>query len=534
MNRPTLRGFVSTFLLVVFVCAACGVQAADWPCWHGANRNGLSSETGLLRTWDENTFASPCWKNTTIGQTMNGVAVVGNLVYTIGTKGGAECVFLIDNETGKTIRSTPIGKAGGGKSKFPVQRSTPTFYKDRIYAVSSGGNVVAMMAGNLAPIWTRNMVTTMGGVLPQGGYCESPYIDGKWAIVCPGGPAASMVAVDRHWGANAWIANAGMCAGYTSMMKASFGREHQYVSFSADGLFGVKVRGKGQVRWRYDGSAHESGYNPVPPIWFGQTLLTSSAAGTGCIWVQKDGDAFKTTEVWFDEKLKIPAGEMLKVNDCVYACNDEYGLFCFDYKTGKVLWTDKSLFAEAFEEEIDESKTRKTRKTSSLDPVPESVAVNSPLMAQIIMPPMGMQGPGPIAPAGKNMKKKKKVAPPEVPKCMGSMTYAEGLIYLRTSMGELVLLEASRDKCIIRGRITAEQIPQMRPGLAVTPVIANGYLYLREGGTLYCFDIRDKSRKEGSKNPDDASKNGGGNGSKPLPGMPDSPNKKRRPGPSVG
>ena len=74
----------------------------------------------------------------------------------------------------------------------------------------------------------------------------------------------------------------------------------------------------------------------------------------------------------------------------------------------------------------------------------------------------------------------------------------------------------------------------MRPGLAVTPVIANGYLYLREGGTLYCFDIRDKSRKEGSKNPDDASKNGGGNGSKPLPGMPDSPNKKRRPGPSVG
>ncbi|MDO4627961.1 MAG: PQQ-binding-like beta-propeller repeat protein [Planctomycetia bacterium] len=546
MKKLQARSFISLLLLSCITLSATLVTAADWPCWRGANRNGLSSETGLLRNWTEESSPQLVWKNTGVGQTMNGIAVLGNLVYTIGTKGGSECVFCIDNQTGKTLWSRPIGKKVGGKGKFPVQQSTPTIYKDKLYVVSSAGNLVCMNAGNGMPLWVRNMITTMGGVLPKGGYCESPYVDGKWVIVCPGGPNASMVAIDRHWAMNKWVAQTGMPAGYSSIVKASFGREHQYVYFSGAGLFGAKVKG-GDVRWRYEAPAHESGYNACPPIWFGQTILASSAAGTGCVWIQKDGSTFKTSEVWFREDLKVPTGDMLKVNDNVFACTDEDGLLCFNYKTGDKIWSDKSLFAEAFEEEVDDSgnksKKSRSRKTAmnletdverifgmNTDLIPESIQITSPILAQDTSASESGNGPRTVEiKKAPKTKKKKAVPPPETPKCMGAMAYAEGLIYLRTSMGELVLFEASPDGFKARGRI---KLPQMKAGLAVTPVIANGYLYLREGSTIFCFDLRDQSRKDGSDG--SGSGDASGNDGKPLPGMPTAPGTKKRTAPKVG
>ncbi|MDO4424166.1 MAG: PQQ-like beta-propeller repeat protein [Planctomycetia bacterium] len=541
MKRIMIRNIVCAFLFCgLILSVGMNIWAADWPCWRGANRNGLSSETGLLRNWTEESMPALVWKNTTVGPTMNGMAVIGNLVYTIGSKGGSECVFCIDNQSGKTLWSRPIGKPLGQKGKFPVLRSTPTFYKDLLYVMSSSGNLVCLNAADGRPFWTMNLVMNLGGILPQGGYCESPYVDGKWVIVTPGGPNATMVALDRTWRMIKWTAKTGMPAAYSSIMKASFGREHQYVNFTGEGVLGVKVKG-GDVRWRYEAPAHQSGFNACPPIWFGQTILASSAVGTGCVWIQKDGTAYKTSEVWFNEDIKVPTGEMIKVNDNVFACTDEDGLVCFNYRTGEKIWTDQTLFAEAFEEDVDDvksgSKSKKSKKSkvSALEKIPATVSINSPLLAQLSRAEGNSEDNAgetiQITPAPKARKKSKKAVPPPAPVCMGTFAYAEGLLYLRTSMGELVLLEASPEGFKPRGRIA---LPQMKKGLAVTPVIANGYLYLREGGTIFCFDLRDQSRKDGSDGSGSGGVNGGGNEQKVLPGMPDNSGTKRRTAPKLG
>lgn len=554
MKNFGIRSMVSSLLLCCTIFSAAFTQAADWPCWRGANRNGLSSETGLLREWSEESQPVLLWKNTTVGSSTNGVAVFGNLVYTIGIKGGAECVMCIDNQSGKTLWTRPIGKPyGGKKGKFPVMRSTPTVYKNFLYVMSSGGNLVCLNAGDGMIRWTLNLVMNLGGMIPQGGYCESPYVDGKWVIVCPGGPNATMVAIDRYWTRNIWVARTGMPAGYSSIIKASFGREHQYVSYTGGGVLGVKVKG-GDVRWTYEAPAHESGFNACPPIWFGQTILASGANGTGCVWVQKDGTAYKTQEVWFNEDLQIPAGDMIKVNDCVFACTDADGLVCFNYKTGKKTWTDQSLFAEAFEEEVDDSDSKKSRKKRSVSLnllqengtaslvdcfrnsadsalMPESALINSPILGQEEDAEDRGGRTVEIKAAPKSRKKKKAAAPPDVPKCMGTFAYAEGLLYLRTSMGELALLEASAEGFKLRGKI---KIPQMKKGLTTAPVIANGCLYLREGNALFCFDLRDQSRKDGAKKKAEGSESESEKGQKPLPGMPDSPNVKQRRVPKLG
>ncbi|MDO4583906.1 MAG: PQQ-binding-like beta-propeller repeat protein [Planctomycetia bacterium] len=502
-----------------------GLYGADWPMWRGANRDGISRDTGLMRQWPEE--GPPLvWRNNTVGNTMNGLAVMGSAVYTVGSKGGMECVFCINNETGKTLWARPIGK-GYSRSFYPIQRSTPTIYKNLIYVLSSAGNLVCMNSGDGMTRWYRNVMTTMGGVLPPGGYAESPYVDGKWVIVCPGGPNASMVAIDRHFGQNVWVAKSGMAAGYSSIIKASFGREHQYVSFSAEGLFGAKVRG-GDVRWRYEAPANAAGVSATPPLWFGQTMLASSSTGTGVVWLQKEGQAYKAQEVWFNKDLAVPTGDLLKINDYVFACTEKDGLVCFSYRDGKILWSDKSLFPGDEEEESATPKKSKKRQSASSDP-PASV-VTGPTYLAFAEEDSEDTRQFTIPKAAKSKKAKKRVAPPKPPRYMATMTYAEGFLYIRTSAGELALVEANPNGFHLRGKIA---LPQMKRGLGVTPVIANGHLYLREGSTIFCFDIRDKSRQEESSESSQETQETPSE-KRSLPGMPTGPEVRQRGVPRVG
>ncbi len=43
-----------TLTAVVVMVTACSSLAADWPQWRGPNRDGKSTDTGLLKQWPEN------------------------------------------------------------------------------------------------------------------------------------------------------------------------------------------------------------------------------------------------------------------------------------------------------------------------------------------------------------------------------------------------------------------------------------------------------------------------------------------------
>lgn len=531
-------------VLLCLMITAGTLSAGDWPGWRGVNRDGIAHESGLLRKWSES--GPPLlWKNNTLGNTANGVAVVGNMAYTIGIKGGVECVLCIENRTGKTVWARPIGKAVT-KAAYPMQRSTPTFYKNMLYVLSSSGNLVCLDSSNGFVRWTRNIIAQGGGMLPAGGYAESPYVDGKWVIVTPGGPGATIIAIDRHYGRNVmvgrtgtWAAKAGVPAGYSSIIKASFGGEHQYVQFTGGGVIGVKVRG-GDVRWKSEKTSHPSGMNINTPIWFGQTVLTSSAAGTALTWVLKSGSSYNTEEYWFNEELKVPTGNMIKVNDNVFACTDE-GLVCFSFKEGKILWKDASLFPAVAEKKPAAAPAARSSAMLGLPPVlpatpaqwlmtfAENCPPGTPAAAQR-SPSAQRSAPGAqiAAPGASSAKKtttvskaKKRAAMPASPKMAASMTYAEGLLYVRTSSGELALVEANAQGFKLRGKFS---LPQMKKGFPVAPVIANGLMYIRAGESIFCFDLRDASKSGKTEEP----------GTKtPLPGMPQAPKNVRQP-PRVG
>ncbi len=71
----------------------------------------------------------------------------------------------------------------------------------------------------------------------------------------------------------------------------------------------------------------------------------------------------------------------------------------------------------------------------------------------------------------------------------GSLAYADGHLYCLSENGVVGLVEASPEGYREKGRFS---IPQDSLSTWAHPVIAGGRLYLRDQGTIYAFDIRQK------------------------------------------
>src|SRR5262249_24877922 len=78
--------------------------AGNWPQGRGPERNSVTKETGLLKTWPEKGPAL-AWKATGLGDGVASVAVVGGRVYTLGKSGEDEQVIALEETTGKRLWS---------------------------------------------------------------------------------------------------------------------------------------------------------------------------------------------------------------------------------------------------------------------------------------------------------------------------------------------------------------------------------------------------------------------------------------------
>jgi outer membrane protein assembly factor BamB len=73
-----------------------------------------------------------------------------------------------------------------------------------------------------------------------------------------------------------------------------------------------------------------------------------------------------------------------------------------------------------------------------------------------------------------------------------SLCYADGHLYLHSENGEVGLVEATPDGYREKGRFTPPDQPDRGRSKAwAYPVVANGRLYIRDFGMLWCYDIKD-------------------------------------------
>src|SRR6266404_3135116 len=285
-------------LLVSLIAEASAQTAGEWPQWRGPNRDGISKETGLLKQWPAQ--GRPLvWKIAGAGRGYSSMAISNGRLFTMGLRGDREFVIAFDTATGKQAWATPNGKAFRN-DRGDGPRGTPTVDGDKVYSLGGDGDLSCIEAGTGRQVWSINVLRKFGGSNITWGISESPLVIGEKVLVNPGGPGASIVALNKKDGSLIWKSQSDP-AGYSSGMPVQIGSTTQVVFFTEQRALGLDLK-DGKLLWEYPRAANGTA-NVATPVVRGNRVFISSDYGTGAGMVEIKADG-KAQEVYFTREMR--------------------------------------------------------------------------------------------------------------------------------------------------------------------------------------------------------------------------------------
>jgi outer membrane protein assembly factor BamB len=376
MNQaPARSGRVSTWLIAVLVLAFAGLagyqswhrgraqadpellhalehealntadvplgQPGDWPQWRGPRRDGIASETKLLTQWPEN-GPRMLWKAES-GSGFSSMAVADGRLFTLVRRGETEIVLCLDAETGsEKLRHTYPCKfnnqygAGG-------PRSTPTVDGDRVYTVGAAGILHCLSVETGSVLWAHDLLNEFKASNLQWGVSFSPLVEGNLVFTMPGGPEGnSLAAFDKRDGRLVWQ-SLDDPAGYASPVGMTVAGTRHIVFFTGKNLVGVAPQ-DGKQLWSYPWATDHC-CNIATPIVRGEYVFIASGYGKGCalLKVVQEGGRFEAKCVYAHKKLRSQLSSSVLVGEHIFGF-DEQAFSCLDFRTGKVVWTERRAF----------------------------------------------------------------------------------------------------------------------------------------------------------------------------------------------
>ncbi len=339
---------IRTLLLVVATTIPSLAAEPDWPQFRGPKRDGVSPDTGLLKSWPEN--GPPlAWKAEGVGDGFSSVAVVGDKVLTMGDEDDSCFIFAVSRKDGHKLWRAKIGRSGGGGG-YPGPRCTPTVNGGLVYALGQHGDLVCVSLANGKERWRVNLPKDFKGSSGGWQYAESPLVDGEKLVCTPGGKEATMLALDKKTGKVIWKGYTpdGESAGYSSIMVSNAGGTKQYVTLTSKGVVSFKAS-DGKMLWRYgatrDRFADNTANIPTVVLMDNPNRIFAAAGygrGAGLVQLASAGGKINTKEIYWNEKLNNKHGGVIRVGNYLYGDRDDSGrIWCADAKTGKVMWTRK-------------------------------------------------------------------------------------------------------------------------------------------------------------------------------------------------
>lgn len=314
----------------------------EWPTWRGPDRDGISSEKGLLKEWPE---AGPplAWKVKGLGRGFSSLAIADGKIFTMGKHKEGTMLIALDLKDGQQLWAT---KVGGGDPNC-----TPTVDGDLVFALGRDGDLLCAATATGKEVWHTSFPKDFGGKMMSGwGYSESPLVDGDRLICTPGAQDAMIAALDKRTGKVIWkaampddVGSKGKDgAAYSSIVVSEAGGVRQYVQLSGRGVISVAAK-DGKFLWSYNKVANGTANIPTPII-KDDYVFCSSGYGTGSalLKIVREGSALHAEEQYFlpAKVMENHHGGMVLVGDYVYCGRGHNNGFpvCINLKTGEVAW----------------------------------------------------------------------------------------------------------------------------------------------------------------------------------------------------
>ena len=329
--------------VVTFVCAAAwNVNAADSPQFRGPNRDGMFPETGLLQSWPEGGPAK-VWTAAGLGRGFSSASVVQGKIYLTGMLDEQTGTVFELNVDGTLVRQIPYGRETLEK-QAPGPRSTPTIDGDRLYFLSGLGTLYCIDLTSGERKWEVNILERFSGEMGIWHIAESVLIDGDRVICTPGGPDATMAALNKMTGETIWVTK-GLSDKTSYCSPAIFTHGGRRILTTATGHFIVGADAEtGALLWSFE---HEAPYDihGVTPIYKDGLLYYVAGDGRtgGTLELSPDGSA--VTPKWTDTTLDCLHHGVVLVDGYLYGTGYKGGgkLVCLEWATGKVMWTTEEV-----------------------------------------------------------------------------------------------------------------------------------------------------------------------------------------------
>jgi outer membrane protein assembly factor BamB len=329
-------------LIAAIVTITTGSTLADWPQYLGPDRNAISPEKGLLRSWPEN-GPQVLW-TVSVGRGFGGPVVKEGKVY------------LLDRDDKWNFGYD----APGSSAMFPGSRSVPAIDGNYVYSCGHNGDLYCIDINTHKPVWNKNIWTDFGGDrLPIWAITQCPLVYGDLLIILSQAPEAGAVAYNKLTGDVVWktpyLGNESYAS--PSVVKID-GKDHVVMVISSTNPIGHRELPQtlgnivgiepltGKILWEYKQwechisvpSAVDAGDNKV-------LVVGGYELGATMIKVEKKADgSYAATELFTTEEFGDQTKPPILHNGYFYA---QYGtnrrrdgLTCMSMD-GKIMWKTK-------------------------------------------------------------------------------------------------------------------------------------------------------------------------------------------------
>ncbi len=347
MSGRQVRLSVCTALAIVLLAGFGHINAAsnhhDWPQFRGMNRDGISFETGLLKSWPES-GPKELWRRS-IGEGYAAITIVGDRLYTMyGAKDGEEDVEFaaaFDARTGEELWRTKIDLKH--ETQFGTgPRATPLVDGDLVYVQGSRGDFAALKTADGSEVWKMSIMEKFGAGQPFFGFASSALLEDGQLLVETGGPEGKMfTGLDKMTGEVRWSSGDGATEpSYSSAIAIDLGGRRHYVSVTNQKLRGIDA--KGEELWSYDWPEGETHASPV--FIAPDKIFASGAEGVGgtLVRIKYDGETYEATELWKTRFMRNHFSSSVVHGDHLYGF-DNATLKAIAIDDAKMAWGKRGL-----------------------------------------------------------------------------------------------------------------------------------------------------------------------------------------------
>ena len=311
---------------------------AEWTQWRGPNRDGISAETGFLKSWSKE-GPQVLWQ-IPLGAGYSGISIAHGKIYTMFAESDDEFVICLNASNGEEIWRFRSG------AKFTEQRgdgprSMPTVDGDSVFALAATGKLYALDAHDGTQLWSHDFVEEFDSNIPTWGFSSSPLVEGNLIIAEAGGKnGKAIVAFDKISGDVVWTTHTDE-VGYSSPIPVDFGGVRQIIFLTSRTLLSVAPE-DGQIYWKY---SWPEGINIATPIFIPDDKIFISASydkGAVLLRMTADGDRIGIEEVWKSRVMKNHFNSSVLQGDYLYGFDNAI-LTCIEVDTGVEQWRQRGF-----------------------------------------------------------------------------------------------------------------------------------------------------------------------------------------------